>query len=95
MLFRTICNSQDHTMDPTNSEGILSVHPVEMYFMLCMLNLAVLDHSYELMPVCTDAQNDDDEELIPSFDVQHPEKIVRAILVGMTTKRMLLDNVII
>ena len=84
-------------MDPTNSEGILSVHPVEMYFMFCMdiLNFAVLDRSYELIPVCTDAQNDDDEELIPSFDVQHPKKIVCAILVGMTTKRMLFDNVII
>ena len=74
------------------------MHLVEMYFMLiCMdlLNFAVLDHSCELMPVCTDAQNDDDKELIPSINVQHLEKIVRAILVGMTTKRMLLDNVII
>ena len=60
------------------------MHPVEIYFMFCMdlLNFAVLDHSYELTPVCTDAH---DKELIPSFDVQHPEKIVRAILVGMTT----------
>ena len=58
---------------------LYNVEAASCHMLTCCMNISVSDicNSYELMVVCSDSLNDDDEGI---SDVQHPEYLVCGII---------------
>ena len=54
---------------------------LHLVILTCCVSVSDKCKSYELMSVCSDSLNDDEEGILPPSDVQHPENLVCKIVI--------------